>query len=253
VIVALGDALAVGTDRVGAKVARLLAVRDLGLPIAEGFVVTADALDAWPDDLSGAIAARSDALGHARLVVRTSALDEDGADASYAGQYESRLDVRSGAAVVDAVRECRAALTGGRVAAYREGQGRAGAARAAIAVQRQIDPWRGGVAFSADPVRGTRDRLVIECAPDTTTATEGTADPERTDLDKTTGRVLRNASALEPGHLDVLRAAVVAIEDGFGFPVDVEWAFETADPASLVILQARPITALPPPPSWPQR
>ena len=94
--------LAEGGDRAdlggkGASLARLVAA---GLPVPDGFVVTVAAFRAYaaagsmPADVAAAVDAGYAALGGPAVAVRSSATTEDGAEASYAGQHDSFLDVR---------------------------------------------------------------------------------------------------------------------------------------------------------------
>src|SRR5207302_4401231 len=96
-----------------------------------------------------------------RFAVRSSAIVEDLAEASFAGQYETLLNVpRTGVAA--AIRACRASASAQRIAAYRDKKG-LGAVPSAIAVivQQMVDAEAAGVVFSADPVTGARDRVLV--------------------------------------------------------------------------------------------
>ena len=94
----------------------------------------------------------------------SSGVAEDLAGASFAGQYETVLDVRGSEALADAVRRCWASAFRERVAAY---AGRAGASRPrgvrsmAVLVQRLVPADAAGVAFTANPVTGDRSDTVV--------------------------------------------------------------------------------------------
>ena len=83
-------------------------------------------------------------------------------DASYAGLYETFLDVPPDE-LADAVRRCFAAAGGERVLAYHQRHG--GAPPMAVLVQRMVDPVAAGVAFTAHPVTGDRDQTVVTAVP----------------------------------------------------------------------------------------
>src|SRR4051794_38573526 len=89
--------------QVGGKAAVLGGLAAQGWPVPPGFVVTADAL-ADPD-LEGVLAEAAGRCGGDRFAVRSSGVAEDLPEASYAGLYETFLDVGVGG-LADAVRRC---------------------------------------------------------------------------------------------------------------------------------------------------
>src|SRR5690242_18816560 len=117
-IVNLAAAGAVDRRIVGGKAGVLGELAAAGLPVPTGFVVTASAL-AHPDRLDATLAETVAGVGGARFAVRSSAVAEDLPDASYAGLYETYLQVPPGE-LADAVRRCVAAATSDRVRAYHE-------------------------------------------------------------------------------------------------------------------------------------
>jgi pyruvate,water dikinase len=262
-------------DLLGTKLARLLDARALGMEVPDGFALTTAALAAWrdagcpatDDRLPGAVdpafvthfARLAERAGAATFVVRTSAVDEDLPGASFAGQYASFLDVRGIAAVRAAVGRCWERLGAPGVDAYRTTRGFHRPAQAAVAVMPQVDADLAGVAFSVDPVRGARDRLVLEIARGTPAdVTEGVGRPVAFELDKHDGRVLAHTDGPvtpQADELALILARVVRLERALGIPVDVEWGLvREASGPRFVVFQVRPITALPPaPPAWDMR
>lgn len=225
---------------VGAKAASLAAARGAGLPALYGFVISTAATAAWPgrqppDELTLQLRRawrHLGAVGAMPLVVRSSSPDEDGETSSMAGQFTSVLDVRSWDDLVGAVREVVDSAHGGPMA---------------VLVQRQLLPAWGGVMFGADPVTGSRDRLVVACVPGgPDQLVSGTISGGQFSLSPR-GRLLETTGDV-PGELrrrDVRRSlAELAAETAelFGGPQDVEWAIE-AD-GRLVLLQSRPITTI---------
>jgi rifampicin phosphotransferase len=149
----LGDAGAVERARVGGKAGVLGELAAAGLPVPRGFVVTAADLDA--DGWEAALAEAASELGGSRFAVRSSGAAEDLPDASYAGLYESYLNVPL-EGLAQAVRRCFAAAGADRVSAYQQRHGGSPAAMAVL-VQPMVDPVAAGVAFTAHPVlRGPR-------------------------------------------------------------------------------------------------
>jgi pyruvate,water dikinase len=225
-----------------------------------------------PDDLAEAILAAYRTLGAPSAAVRSSATTEDLPGASFAGQQATSLNVRGEDELLDAVRRCWASLWSARAIAYRERQGfRHDQAAVAIVIQRLVPAEVSGILFTANPVTGARDELIINAAlglgeavvgglttPDTFTLDRATLTvrERRTGPQEvqtvlaeygTTERPLGPKKAGRPT-LDDARLARLAeiglnVEHHFGTPQDVEWAY--AD-GNLWVLQARTITNLPP-------
>src|SRR6266542_3923533 len=160
-------------DEVGAKAANLGAALAAGFPVPDGVVVTAAALS---EAFAGWDEARIDVtlptpmeplrdalaqLGGGPFAVRSSALAEDLADASYAGQYETILGVEGLAAVATAIRRCWASGFSERVAAYERGRSAAKPRGMAVLIQRLVTADAAGVAFTANPVSGARDETLV--------------------------------------------------------------------------------------------
>ena len=147
-LVSLSAAAAADPAMTGSKAARLAAALAAGFPVPDGFVVP---VGQEVDDAALAAAAAAVA---GRLAVRSSAVAEDLAEASYAGLYESYLDLAP-AQVPDAVRRCRRSVDTARVAAY---QARPGPPTPSPVSLCWCRPWsrrrQPGVAFTADPLTG---------------------------------------------------------------------------------------------------
>jgi phosphohistidine swiveling domain-containing protein len=226
----------------GAKAANLAQLMRSGFPVPAGFVVIGEAS---PERIL--VAAR--ALGDVPLAVRSSAAAEDLADASFAGQYESFLDVRGDASLLDAVRRCRESTHTARVDHYRIARAGTADDRIAVLVQRMLDAEAAGVAFTANPVTGARGEVMITAARglgERVVAGEAVGDEWVVDVAGARRR------RLVEGAIDARRAGEIAelarrVEAHFNVPQDIEWA--VAD-GQLSLLQARPMTALPEPAVW---
>jgi len=196
---------------VGAKAARLGELVAAGFAVPPGVVVPAGS-DADP---AAAAAAAIEALGDVPLAVRSSAAAEDGDERSLAGRYTTVLGARGAAAVAAAIAQVRA-----------------GGADVAVLIQPMIAADRAGVAFTADPVSGDRDRVVVE-------AVTGTGD--RLTAGDAAGDPVPEALAAR------VAAVARAVATRAGAPQDLEWA---AVGDEIVVLQARPMTALPDAVAW---
>ena len=136
----------------GGKAKHLAALLSGGFEVPDGFAIA-------PDAALGGVGAHLDELGDVAVAVRSSALDEDGTMASFAGIYDSVIDVRGLAAVEEAIATVRASALSPRALAYRhDGQ----PARMAVVVQRLVRADCAGVLFTADPVTGGPTVATVE-------------------------------------------------------------------------------------------
>lgn len=289
----------------GGKGACLSALLGAGFPVPPGFIITTAAYDHFiaynhlgeavvralckpqgtgaplreafkvaliPPKVRKSIRAAYRHLGQGPVAVRSSATAEDLPQATFAGQYTTYLNIVGPRAVLDAVQRCWASVWSDHAIAYRAHLG-AGQALAGLAVivQRMVQAEAAGVMFTANPLTGAQDEIVVEATPGLGEAiVSGLVTPDCVVLDKRSGQVKEqrlgrrevlvlarpgggtervdgpmtaNAPALPHHALHSLAHLGVAIEQLFGGPQDIEWAWAGG---KLFILQARPITALPP-------
>ncbi len=120
-----------------------------------------------PDELAGSITNAYFRLGpDVPVAVRSSATAEDLPEAAFAGQQDTYLNVVGAPAVLDAVRRCWASLWTDRAIAYRARQGVDQLTVAlAVVVQRLVLAETAGVLFTANPITGARDEMVIDSSP----------------------------------------------------------------------------------------
>lgn len=203
------------------------------------------------------VATAYDRLGAAVVAVRSSATAEDLPGYSFAGQYETILGVKSLEECLDAVKKCWASLWTERSFEYRRRNGiDHPPVEMAIIVQQQIEPEAAGVAFSIDPVTGSRSRIVIEsCRGLGEALVAGQVQPDRILLRKKNLELIRQNLVADEPSLSLRSARKLArsvrrIEKRLGGPQDVEWAVRDG---TLWFLQARPITAIPELKPWEDR
>ena len=223
-----------------------------------------------PDDVAGPIRKAYAGLGAPAVAVRSSATAEDLPGASFAGQQDTYLDIAGENAVLDAVRRCWASLWTTRAIAYRRREGIAPADVAlAVVVQELVDADAAGVLFTADPVTGVTDRMIVNATWGLgESLVGGQVTPDELVLDSATGAVRerrtgdkavmtvrtpqgpaelpvpaerRTAPVLDDAQAADLAGLGRRIAERYGRPMDVEW---TLGAGRLAIVQARPITGL---------
>lgn len=185
------------------------------------------------------------ALGGGPVAVRSSATAEDLPTASFAGQQETFLNVRGAAAVLEATQRCWASLWTARAIAYRARQGiPPHAVSLAVVIQRMMAAEAAGVLFTANPLTGDPDEMVINAVRGSGEAlVSGQVTPEEIAVGRGTWSVYRRDSPAGRVLTDVQAVQLARlggqIEAHYGHPQDIEWAW--AD-GQFHVLQARPIT-----------
>ena len=228
----------------GGKAEGLASLSALGLPVPDGFVILDPTPESLPDDLELAY----DRIGRGRVAVRSSASDEDGKAASFAGQHATVLDVEGVPALRDAVVHCLDSLFSERAQAYRKMHTGSDGAVMSVVVQRMVDARCAGVVFTADPVTARRDRMVVEAVEGIGSALMGgKVTPDHFTLARDGSLVKSELSApdpcVQPEELLTLTSDALRIERHFDLPVECEWAIDRR--GRIAWLQARPITTLP--------
>ncbi len=219
-------------------------LRRQGLPDQSDLDQAAERVDAafleaaMPDPLAVEICRLADAIGGgALLAVRSSATAEDMAEASFAGQYRSYLEIGDDVALLRAVRLVWASLWLPAPRSYRAYAGVSEDDLAmSVVVMRLVDAQRAGVVFTVNPA-GSAGDLRIE-------AVEGLAEQLVSGEVTPEAYVLPRSAAYRPSvdHvLDEAMEAALDLERRFGDPQDVEWAH---DGDRLYIVQSRPITTI---------
>ncbi len=202
------------------------------------------------------------------VAVRSSACAEDSEAASFAGQQETYLNVQGAGEVMERVRECWASFFSERALFYRARKGSLADLGMAVVVQRQLQPEKAGVMFTVDPVRQRRDQMIVEAVWGLGEAlVSGQVTPDHYIVARD-GRVKQARVAVQPlailpvagggtheQPLDPEQGASRVLDDAelrelallgnrlqehFGAPQDVEWAFQQGQ---LYLLQSRPVTA----------
>ncbi|CAN0262821.1 unnamed protein product, partial [Phaeothamnion confervicola] len=227
-----------------------------------------------PDALAAQIESHYAALGaDSYVAVRSSGTAEDLVEASFAGLHDTYLDVRGGAALIDAVRRCWASMWSARATAYRY---RGGfdhvTAHIAVVVQQMVAAEVAGVMFTGNPLTARTDEIVINASwglgeavvsgiltPDEYVLSMDTlaikhssiGDKEvqivRAPAGDGTVRIevphsLREAMSLSVNKTQALAELGREVMHFYGgLPQDIEWALAGGE---LYLLQSRPITGV---------
>jgi pyruvate,water dikinase len=229
---------------VGGKAAALSDLARAGFAVPRFLAILPAAFrsDGLLTSIATELAERMTALGPGPFAVRSSGREEDGASHSHAGQFLSVLEVPGGEVASAAAQVWRSGEAES-VRAYRASRGIDPSNGApAVIVQQMIAARTAGVAFSADPVSGRRDRIVISAiAGLADKLVSGDADGSDYVIDRATGGVIESPpdGVLTPADVKSLADLVHRVEAARGAPQDIEWAFEGEQ---LFLLQARPIT-----------
>jgi phosphohistidine swiveling domain-containing protein len=221
--------------------ARLLA---MGLPVPPAFVLRNACADVFPDRLDQAYRD----LGQEAVAVRSSALGEDGTDASFAGQYDTVLNVRGPEELRAAIQCCVASVSNEHARSYLQDQTGSDSATMNVVVQAMVNARAAGVVFTADPVSARRDLLVIDAVAGLGEAlVSGEATPDHYGVHSSGSIVRRQLTAatalLSDEEILLIAKGARAAAAHEGQPLDLEWAID--QDGTLYWLQARAITTLP--------
>jgi len=205
------------------------------------------------------------------VAVRSSATAEDLPSASFAGQQATFLNVKGEKELLEAVKKCWASLFTARAIFYREKNNFDHfKVKISDVVQKMVDSTKSGVAFSVDPISEDRDKIVIEAGWGLGEAiVSGAINPDHYVVDKNTWKIIdkkiskkdfmitrdptgknkkiyldepkRSSQVLSDEEIIELAKMVKRIEEHYGKPQDIEWAYEGK---KLFIVQSRPITTL---------
>jgi pyruvate,water dikinase len=229
-------------------------------------IATAMRNQAFPDELRDSLAA---VLGEGAHAVRSSAIGEDSADATFAGQQETFLWVLGLDAVCDAIRECWISLYSPPAITYRARLAAGGQVAMGVTVQEMVDAEVAGVMFTCSPTSGDPSVVAVNSSWGLGLGVVGgDVTPDEFTVSKVTGEVLkttigdkaieyvpaergtrvvdvseerRAAPSLSEDRLTELIALGKRVQAHFGSAQDIEWAFARGS-GELFVVQSRPVT-----------
>jgi pyruvate,water dikinase len=261
-------------DQILAAVSSVSADQPSQLEEASGKITSLFASSEMPRDIAAAIGLAYANLGpDLPVAVRSSATAEDLPQMSFAGQQETYLNMRGEAVVLDAVKRCWASLWTARAISYRAIHNIAPEdVSLAVVVQELVPADAAGIMFTANPMTGVREQVMINAAWGLGEAiVGGLVTPDTVVVDKTSGKIVsqeinekdvltvrtpsgtqeqpvpadrRKQAVLSAEQAAELARVGVRIEELYGQPMDIEWARHSGQ---VFVVQARPVTALPEP------
>ena len=252
----------------GAKAVGLGEAARQGLTVPRGVALSGDLVEAVASGDDKAIEKVVKAIAGLTppFAVRSSAVDEDGAAASFAGQHLTVLNVHSAADVPDAVRQVWWSANSDSAITYRQRVGLFTRPSVGVVVQSLLDPSVAGVMFTENPVTGADERVVEASWGLGEAVVAGLVIPDHFRLDRS-GQVLErklgrkrisiralpsggtfeepvapaqlNQFSLDDAQLSALGELALRCEKVYGPRRDIEWAFQDG---TLYLLQCRAVT-----------
>lgn len=223
----------------------------------------------FSDNLKSSLIEEFKNLKCSRVAVRSSAANEDGKEASWAGQLSTKLNIEQ-LDLEDAIKSCWASAYGVRVLQYaKHAKLKLNNMSVAVVVQRMIQSDVSGVAFSTNPVTKNNNEILIEAVyglGEAIVSGEITPDEyivnaqdlslvEQNQEDQfkqlslagsetawvDVAKELQNKAKLKQKEVIEIARVVQGISAKLNYPADVEWALEGGE---LYVTQSRPITTL---------
>ena len=231
-------------EEAGGKAMGLKALMDIGLSVPDAFVIIHPNSGTISD---GVLRKHLEKLGKGPKAVRSSAVSEDGTNASFAGQFDTFLNLHSFAEIKDAIFNCIDASSGSRVKDYASNIIKDADLRISVILQNMVNARLAGVVFSANPVTNRRDKILVN-------AVEGSGDHLVSGIkdgvhyeffrsgSDIPSEFKKNPFLLSERNLKEILEGANKTEQHYGVPVDLEWAIDQND--QIQWLQVRPITTL---------
>lgn len=253
----------------GGKGASLGELANMGVNVPDAFVLSTNISSKNIKDFEREILKSFDALETQFVAVRSSATREDSLDSSFAGQFDTFLNVERGN-LLSSILRCYKSLKSDRIVSYCKSKKiNPASIKIAVVIQKMIQSEISGIAFSANPINNNREEIMIEAGFGLGEyVVSGIITPDKYIFNKKTGKLKeikinyqefklscanrrnkkvevalekRNAVKLPTKYFSQLLKTIKLIEKRYKKPVDIEWAIEHED---IYITQARPITTL---------
>jgi pyruvate,water dikinase len=233
--------------KAGGKGRSLAQLYKMGFPVPNAFIIMPDAFDGnkLKEKLIKSVEKKLNTLSitnkTGKYVVRSSAISEDSNQASFAGEFETVLDLQTNQEILQAIEQVYKSRDSDRVKAYYQQLKIDEKEDIAVIVQEFINPIYSGVIFTADPITGNRSSMVgnfIRGLGEKLVG--GEENPSEFTFNKL-NKKYSGPNELKKQSRDLFELAI-KLENKFG-PQDIEFAITKS---RIFILQTRPITTLKP-------
>jgi pyruvate,water dikinase len=237
----------------GSKAANLGELLNKGFNIPDCFVLTTEAFEHFlksnslnfhssleevenatlPTDIKDQLLTTAEPYINTSLAVRSSGIAEDLEGASFAGQYETILDVIGPEELISAVKKCWVSAYSTHVSKYQASKGNGSTKSMAVLIQRLVKANTAGVAFSANPVTGDRNESIVNAVNglgDRLVSGKATPD-EWVVRDEKVHSQRTPEGSINADQVLAIANLVKKVEDFFGTPQDIEWAIEKGERA----------------------
>jgi len=214
--------------------------------VPQGFAISPDEVidDNSKETLATSV---SEVCGGYPVAVRSSAIGEDGENFSFAGQYDTVLNVQNLDELLKAIQTVRDSAHSDRVEAYTQNSG-LDKTGVGVVVQRMIDSHTSGVLFTAEPIDNDTSVIFMEVVDGLgDKLVSGHASPDSYEIYKVSGITKEshciNGRPLSRKEISQMVKIGLHVERVFGCPQDIEWAItRDVNGVNYYVLQARPLT-----------
>ncbi|MDJ0614349.1 MAG: PEP/pyruvate-binding domain-containing protein [Rhizobiaceae bacterium] len=231
-------------EQVGGKTAALMRLVAQGFPVPAFFGIKRECFNkrSMKKEFREQLLAQVAEIGPGPYAVRSSAVEEDGASSSHAGQFLSILNVNKKDLPAACFKVFKSGSVG-NVEEYRKSLGLEGeGGGTSVLVQQMVDATTAGVMFTADPVSRRRDRIIVSAIEGLGERLVGGEEDGESYTLSNEGALLESDEGnelLSQEKLSALTELANSVEQACGAPQDIEWAFACD---KLFLLQSRPIT-----------
>ena len=234
----------ISTRSAGGKALGLKTLKELGMRVPDAFVLIHPDINRLDDEL---LKKHLAGLGPGPKAVRSSAGSEDGKLASFAGQFETILDLHTYEDIKEAIHRCIVGAGAERVMLYSGKLMSDADLRISVILQNMVDAQVAGVVFTANPVNNRRDLLIINAVAGKGEAlVSGMADAHHYEVFRSGSNIAaevgKNGRQLDEKQVREILDGALQAENHMKQPVDLEWAIDHE--GTLHWLQVRPVTTL---------
>ncbi len=236
-----------GADEVGGKAFSIARLSEKGINVPRGIILNKNIWKYFERNkdeqyLNELVENITEYMKAEKYVVRSSAIGEDSGEYSWAGCFESILNINK-EKISEAIIECGQSLYGERVKAYKRlHENVVNIEDMGILIQQYIDADWSGVCFSSNPVTGDNDECIIEYQKGKSgSVVGGYGEPTTLIINKEKMDFQYEELDLSKETINLILEKMKQIVNIWNMPVDIEWVIKDND---IYITQTRPITTI---------